>query len=191
VYAPLSQYFESSIVLVARGRTGDARATAGLLTSVIRRIDPDIAILRAGRADAMALGPQVLLGFVATVAAGLATLALVLATGGLYGVLSHVVEKRRREMGVRVALGASHGRIVKLVLKDGLRPIVEGTFIGLGAALVIRQLIQLSFTAPLSSIDVATFLLAAVPLVAAGVIAAYLPARRAAQVDPNVALKDL
>jgi putative ABC transport system permease protein len=191
VFAPIAQYFEGAVVFIARGRSGDGRATVSLLTSTIRRVDPDIAILTAGRADAMARGPMVFLGFVASVAGGLATLALVLAMAGLYGVLSHVVEKRRREMGVRVALGASHGRIVKLVLKDGLRPVAEGTFIGLGAALVIRQVLQLSFTAPLSSIDVATFLLAAVPLVAAGIIAAYVPARRAANVEPNRALKDL
>jgi ABC-type antimicrobial peptide transport system permease subunit len=80
---------------------------------------------------------------------------------------------------------------VKLVLKDGLRPVAEGTFIGLAAALVIRQVLQLGFTEPLSPIDVATFLLAAVPLMAAGIIAAYLPARRAAGVNPNAALKDL
>ena len=121
-----------------------------------------------GAADVLAQGPFVFLGFVATVAGGLATLALVLAMAGLYGVLSHVVDKRRREMGVRVALGASPSRIVKLVLKDGLRPVAEGTFIGLGAALVIRQLMQLNFTESLSPIDVATFLLAAVPLTVAG-----------------------
>jgi predicted permease len=191
LYAPLAQHFESRVVFLVRGRSGDSRATVGLLTSVIRRVDPQIAILTAGRADAMARGPLVFLGFIASVSGGLATLALVLAMAGLYGVLSHVVEKRRREMGIRVALGASHGRIVKLVLKDGLRPVAEGTFIGLAAALVIRQVLQLGFTEPLSPIDVATFLLAAVPLMAAGIIAAYLPARRAAGVNPNAALKDL
>jgi ABC-type antimicrobial peptide transport system permease subunit len=139
----------------------------------------------------MARGPMVFLGFIASVSGGLATLALALAMAGLYGVLSHVVERRRREMGVRVALGATPGRIVRLVLRDGLRPVAEGTFIGLGAALVIRQLIQLSFTEPLSAIDAATFLLAAVPLIAAGIVAAYVPARRAASVAPNAALKDL
>ena len=111
----------------------------------------------------LAQGPLVFLGFLATVSGGLATL----------------------------ALGASPTRIVRLVLKDGLRPVAEGTFIGLAAALVIRQLMQLNFTESLSPIDVATFLLAAVPLTIAGAVAAYLPARKAARVNPNVALKDL
>jgi predicted permease len=190
-YAPLSQHDEATVTFIARGRHADPRATVGLLTSTIRRADPELAIRVAGRADVMARGPFAFLGFLATAAGGMATLAMVLAMAGLYGVLSHVVDKRRREMGVRVALGATHARIVKLVLKDGLRPVLEGTFIGLGAALVIRQLLQLSFTETLSPIDVATFLLAAVPLLVAGVIAAYLPARRAARVNPNIALKDL
>jgi predicted permease len=191
IYAPLALHYGPVVTFLARDRAGDARAAATRLATAIRRADPELAARVTGAADVLAQGPFVFLGFVATVAGGLATLALVLAMAGLYGVLSHVVDKRRREMGVRVALGASPARIVKLVLKDGLRPVAEGTFIGLGAALVIRQLMQLNFTESFSPIDVATFLLAAVPLTVAGAIAAYLPARRAARVSPNVALKDL
>jgi predicted permease len=191
VYAPIAQHFDSSIVFVARSRDSDARAAVNVINAAIRRADPDLAVQAAGRADIMAGGPAAFLGFVATTTGGMATLALVLATGGLYGVLSHVVAKRRREMGLRVALGASRARIVRLVLRDGLRPIAEGVFIGLGVAFVVRHLMQLGLEGRLSPIDAAMFVLAFVPLAVAGFIAAYLPARRAARVDPASTLKDL
>jgi len=94
-------------------------------------------------------------------------------------------------MGLRLALGADRRDILTLILRGGFRPVAEGLFIGLASALAIRQIIQLDFTNELSPIDVAMFGSAAVPLVVAAAVACYLPARSAARVDPNVALRDL
>jgi predicted permease len=179
-------------VLSARTRSGDASELVPALRTAVRQVDQDLAVMVSARADiaaggeVAALAPAVAAGF-----GSLAVLSLVLATAGLYGVLSHVVARRTREMGLRVALGADPRRLVALVLRQGLRPVIEGLAIGLGVALVLRQLLQMGLTNTLSTINVATFALAALPLAVAGTLAVYLPARRAARVDPNVALRNL
>jgi putative ABC transport system permease protein len=93
-------------------------------------------------------------------------------------------------MGLRIALGADPGRILRLIARDGARPVLEGLFIGLGSAWVIRQVAQHGFTGTLSGIDANLVLMAAGPLLAAAAVACYIPARRAARVDPNVALRE-
>jgi predicted permease len=191
IYIPFADRTSSTITFVARAASGDATALVTGLRAAVRHINPDLAVGTAGRVDLLAAGPFVLARFFATAFGSLAILSLALAMAGLYGVLSHVVSKRAREMGLRLALGASTGRIAALVLKQGMRPVVEGLLIGLAVAIVVRQLLQANLTGTLSTVNVATFALAAVPLVVAGVIAAYLPARRASRVDPNVALRDL
>jgi hypothetical protein len=183
---------QSIVVVSARAQSGDASDLAPQLRTVVRRVDQDLAVIGAMRAD-LAAGGEVVV-FAPFFAAGfglLAVMSLALAMAGLYGVLSHVVTSRTREMGIRVALGASRLRIRTLVLRQGLRPVVEGLAIGLGVALVARQLLQMAMTETLSTVNVATFAAAAAPLVAAGGLAAYLPARRASRVDPNVALRNL
>jgi ABC-type antimicrobial peptide transport system permease subunit len=139
----------------------------------------------------MLAGPFVMLGAVAALAGGLGTLALVLAMVGLYGVLSYVVARRTREMAVRLALGAEPTRIVRMVMRDGVRPVLEGLVlalvVGVGIRLVFRAILEPSIPV----IDLLAFGLAPLPLLAAALLASYLPARRAARVDPNVALRDL
>jgi putative ABC transport system permease protein len=190
-YVPFAEHDADTMLIVARSRSGDPRALVGTLTLAIRRVDPGLAVASAGRADVMAAGPLIFLEYITTVTAGLATLALVLAMGGLYGVLSQVIAQRTREIGVRMALGAEPGRITRMVLRDGFRPVLEGLFIGLGSAWTIRQLAQMGFTATLSSIDPVLVATAAAPLLVAAAVAAWLPARRASRVDPTVALRDL
>jgi hypothetical protein len=198
LYAPLqsrpapdwTRAGDRRLVLIARSRDGDGSAMTGALQAAVRRVDPDL-VVQAGRADLIAAGPLALLEFGSVVFGGLAVLALALSMAGLYGVLSHVVDRRTREMAIRIALGAEPGGIARLVLRQGFRPIAEGLFIGLGVALVVRQIYQVGMENTLSPIDAATFALAAVPLLAAGLIACYLPARRAASVNPLDALRQL
>ena len=90
-----------------------------------------------------------------------------------------------------MALGASAGRIVRLVVRDGVRPVAEGLFIGLGAAFVIRAFLQSRFNQPISSLDPIAALVLVIPLFVAAVVACYVPARRASRVDPNVALREM
>jgi putative ABC transport system permease protein len=121
----------------------------------------------------------------------LGTFALALALAGLYGVLSHVVARRLREMGVRVALGATNRQIVRLLVGDGLRPVLYGVLLGLGAATVARMALRPIFLHMVPTVDPLTVALAPAAILAAGWLACYLPARRASRIDPNVALRDL
>jgi hypothetical protein len=180
------------VVFSARARSGDASGLPLALRTVVRRVDQDLPVMGAMRGDLASGGEVVAIApLLATGFGLLAVMSLALAMGGLYGVLSHVVTSRTREMGIRVALGASRLRVRTLVLGQGLRPVVEGLAIGLGVALVARQLLQMTMTETLSTVNVASFAAAAAPLIVAGCLAAYLPARRASRVNPNVALRDL
>jgi ABC-type antimicrobial peptide transport system permease subunit len=114
--------------------------------------------------------------------------ALILAAAGLYGVLAGSVVERRREIGVRSALGASRQAIMGLVLRQGLRLTVTGVIIGIGVAmLATRMLATLLFG--ISHVDPATYVGVVVLLVATSVVASALPAWRAARVDPVTALR--
>ena len=120
--------------------------------------------------------------------AAFAILALVLATIGVYGVMSYAVVQRTREVGIRMALGARQAEVVRLVLGRGFRVVGIATAAGLAASLGLAQLIR-SQLFSVKATDPVTFI--AVPLVLGSValLACYLPARRAAKVDPAIALR--
>jgi len=115
-------------------------------------------------------------------------LALVLASVGLYGILAYSVTRRQREIGLRMALGAAGGDVLRLVLRQGLTLVGVGVAIGLaGAAAVSRALASLLYGSPT---DLASFGGAAVALVVVATVATWLPALRASRVDPLVALRE-
>jgi len=176
--------------VLARAHAG-TDAPVAALRDAIRRVDPELAVSFTARGDVLAVGPLAFAPYLAGLLTLLAILSLVLAMAGLYGVLSHVVARRTREMGVRIALGAEPRRIVRLVLKDGFRPIAEGLFIGLASAAIVRMLMKANLSLAIGPIDPVACVLAIVLLAIAGCAACYLPARRASRVDPNVALRDL
>jgi predicted permease len=190
VYLPLAQHHEPTLVLV--GRTdGDPENAVPKLQALARRIDPDLVVDRPGPATQVLTGAYVLLDTVSEVAGVLAVLAMVLAMAGLFGVLSHLVTGRTREMGVRLALGAEPSRLRRLILRDGLSPVVSGLVMGLLIGFLVRQALAGVYSTPLSAADAMVFALAPVPILMSAIIACYWPARRASRVDPNVALREL
>jgi ABC-type antimicrobial peptide transport system permease subunit len=172
-------------------RPGRPEPFVGELGKAVAAADPDLAVTQAGTGLALA-GPDVTFPrIVAGLAGALGTMALVLALTGLYGVLSHVVAGRTREIGLRIALGAGAARIQRMLLKEGLSPVLIGMAAGFGVAAIARAGLQPVFQRIVPAID--TGLIALVPalFIAAGLVACYLPARRASRVDPNVALRNL
>ncbi len=118
-----------------------------------------------------------------------ASVAILLAAVGIYGVLSYSVEQRRREMGIRAALGATEGGILRLVVGEGLGVALGGAAVGLGAALGLRRLMR-SLLYGVQPSDPASFALAAAVLIAVALFACWLPARRAARLDPIQVLRE-
>ena len=117
-----------------------------------------------------------------------ATTALLLSSVGIYGVLSYTVAQRTREVGIRMALGASQGQIVWEVLGSGMRLASIGLAIGLASALAATRLLS-SLLYSVRPTDTITFSAVSLILLVVALIASYLPARRATRVDPMVALR--
>ena len=188
VYVPLDQHPPRVILFTARSER-DPRAALVALRAALRQVDPDLVVDRAATGTLFLAGHFVVLGFVAALVSTLGTLALLLAMSGLFGVVSHVVSRRTRELGVRIALGAERSRIMRLVFVDGLRPVIDGLAAGLFAGAVCRALIAATMSASVAAIDPIAFVMVPVLFVLTALGACYWPARRASRIDPNVALR--
>jgi ABC-type antimicrobial peptide transport system permease subunit len=118
----------------------------------------------------------------------MAGLALMLATMGVYGVLSYLVNQRTRELGVRMALGATRAQVVWLVLRQGLVTVGLGLALGVVGAVGLTRLLS-HLLVYVSALDVVAFIVAPVLLLTVALVAILLPALRASRVDPMVALR--
>jgi predicted permease len=187
IYLPFLQSPQPYMTLEVR----TAIAPAALIPAVreaLSVVNRDIPVRRIKTAQAQLESGLVQERLVATLASFFGGLALMLAALGLYGTLSHLVTRRNREIGVRMALGAERHDILRLVLSEAARTVSSGLAIGLLAAyaassVLTKLLFELSPTHP------AAWCLAIAVLLATSALAAYLPARRAARVDPFVALR--
>jgi len=124
----------------------------------------------------------------ATVMGAFATLALLIAVVGIYGVMSYAVARRTHEIGVRMALGADRSVVLRMVVGSGLRIALFGMAFGLAGALWATRALK-KFLYGIEPTDVTTFVVVSVLLGAAALLACYLPARRAATIDPMAALR--
>jgi ABC-type antimicrobial peptide transport system permease subunit len=115
-------------------------------------------------------------------------MALALGLVGIYGVIGYMLAQRTREIGIRLALGAQNGALERMMLRRILVPVLAGVALGLGGAAALSRVID-SLLFGVTALDAGTYTLAGAVLVATALVAAYLPARRVAQVDPVVALR--
>lgn len=187
MYMPLQQEYVPQINVHVRTGT-DARALVSALRNEVQQIDPSLPVLNiqtlSERVENSLGGER----SQATLLGSGGILALILAAIGLYGVMSYSVAQRTREIGIRMALGATRGNVKGLVLRQGVALVSAGVVLGLGAAFVItRSLASLLFG--VSAIDPITFGGTSALLIVVALVASYVPARRATKVDPIIALR--
>jgi len=178
----------SSGTIVAQTE-GDAKALGESLRAAVHRANPLVPISRIATVDDVVSNSIVEPRLYAVLLGAFALLALVLASVGLYGLIAYSVSQRRHEFGIRVALGAAQSTIVRLVVGQGLHLAVVGVGIGLVASLAATRLL-VGLVVGVEPQDPATFAVVTFVLIAATLLATYIPARRAAGVDPIAALRD-
>ncbi|HEY2375128.1 MAG TPA: ABC transporter permease [Gemmatimonadaceae bacterium] len=186
LYVPLAQWYVPHANLLVR--TAGTASAAGALRRIVAELDPHLPILdqqTMSEATALSLFPQRLALWVT---GSLGVVALVLALLGIYGVIAYSVAQRTREIGVRVALGAAQGTILRMVLRQGLMLAGAGVVLGLAIAAAATRLLA-SFLFGVPPTDAVTFAGAAFLLTAAALAASWVPAHRAAACDPMIALR--
>jgi predicted permease len=191
LYVPLGQRFESDVFMHVHARPGvDPAALLGRVRDELRAIDADLPLLRLETLREHRDGSV----FIWVIRAGgqvfalMGLLALALAAVGIYGVRAFVTASRTREIGVRMALGATSGSVVRQLLRESLKLTALGLAFGLVLAVGMARLLQ-SLLFEVSAFDPLVFVAATAVLATAALLATYLPARRASRVDPLAALR--
>jgi putative ABC transport system permease protein len=188
MYLPETQFTDSFLVAVVRTATGDPASLAAPVRNVLRELDPAVPSYDVATLPALVSAAGAQHVFVMQLLSGFAVVAVLLASIGLYGVVSYTVAQRTREVGIRVALGAKPSDVVRLVLSHGAVVVVGGLAAGLAAALpATRVLGPLVFG--VSPEDPLTFAAAAALLAGVALAAHFVPVRRALRVDPATALR--
>jgi len=187
MYLPVRAIFRSDLTIVARAE-GDPQVVLQRIRELARDTDPDLPVYDLRSMEdhmGIALLPARLGGSVLGL---FGLLGLTLAAVGIYGVMAYSVSQRKRELGIRVALGANRRSVLRLVLGEGLKLTLFGTALGLVAALGASRLLG-GLLYNVNALDPVAFTVVPATLVFVSAIAVYLPARRAARVDPIGALK--
>jgi predicted permease len=167
---------------------GSLRAVVGSIRQAVRTIDPQMEVTGLGTMDDV-VDEQLLQERTISQLAGFFSLsALVLACLGLYGILSYNVVRRTREIGIRMALGAKAGDVLSVVVREGMTLTLIGCAIGIALAVTLTRLVA-SLLYGVAPVDPLTFGGVTMVLIAVALLACYLPARRAARIDPMVALR--
>jgi len=189
MYLPLAQSPWPSMTVLVRS-DADPRPLVAAVRQELARLDPDIAVSGVQSLDEIVSGSVAQPQLVERVVAVFAALALVLASIGIYGVMSYSVAERTRELAVRMALGAGPREILRLVLGEGLGLTAAGLVLGLAVSLAATRLMS-SLLFGVSATDPVTFGGAVGVLAATALLASFLPARRGMRLSPVRALRDI
>jgi predicted permease len=176
-------------VFIARGRLAGADVERAL-TSAIHTVDPTLPRPHVFPLDELVSQSLVQERFGATLLSVLAALALALTAFGIYGVLAYTIQQRRREIGIRMALGASGSQVARQVMVQGMAPVLVGLVLGVLSAIGLSRVVA-GFLFGVTPTDPATLATMAAALLGVALAASWLPAREAAAVDPVNTLNDI
>jgi ABC-type antimicrobial peptide transport system permease subunit len=155
---------------------------------LVRQIAPEAPVYREFTMEYLARRSMLQLSFTMLTLGVVASLALLLGAIGLYGVLSYVVAERTREIGLRMALGATAGAVRRMVVSQGTRVVIWGVVIGIAAAFASTRLLG-SLLYGVNAVEPIVFAAMALMMIGIGVLASYMPARRASSVNPIESLR--
>jgi predicted lysophospholipase L1 biosynthesis ABC-type transport system permease subunit len=189
IYVPFQQDHSGFLRFVAFvARTAAPASVAEGIRAEIRRAAPDLPIEITVTMDEAVAASVAQPRFRTLLLALFAIAATLIAACGLYGLMAYAVTQRRREIGVRMALGATRRDVLRLVLTRALRIVVVGVIVGLAGAAGVTRVLQ-RFLFGVTPTDPIAFTIVTLLLMAVGLIAAWLPARRATRIDPSAALR--
>lgn len=188
VYLPMRQ-FGLGFLAVAVRTTGDPMAQLAAVRAAVKSVDPDLPVAAVNTMERLIEDSTGARRFSMVLLAVFSGLAASLAAIGLYGVMSFIVAQRSRELGVRLALGAAPGNVLRLVLQQGMWLVMLGVGLGLAAALLLTRVLK-SMLFNVSTTDPVTFVAISLLLIGVTLIATWVPARRATRVDPVVVLRE-
>jgi len=187
-YLPYSQNSYLTMNLIIRGTQDPTRMVSGV-RSEVNALDPAIPVSNIKTISQMIyerVSPKRLMTYILAV---FALCALLLASVGIYGVMSYAVSQRTQEIGIRMALGARTADVLKLVVSNGMKLTLIGVVIGLAGAFALTRFLE-NLLFHVTPTDTVTFIAVATSLIVVALLASYVPARRATKVDPLVALRD-
>jgi putative ABC transport system permease protein len=186
-YAPHRQMPAGTVFLVARTAMEPA-SLAGAVRGSIQEVDPELPVFRVTTMELMVADSMTQRRFAMTLLGIFALVALILASVGLYGVMSYSVTHRTNEIGIRMALGAKVTDVLAMVVGQGMKLSLAGVGIGLAGAFALTRVMR-SLLFGVSAADPLTYAAVALVLAAVSLLACYVPARRASKVDPMEALR--
>ena len=187
LYIPQTQSPSRAMYVVVNG-AGDPAGLSAPVKKAIREMDPDLPLYRVRTMTERVSESLARQRFSMLLLTIFAAVALALATIGIYGVMAYLVTQTTKEIGIRIALGATERTVVTLILRQGLAVAIAGAAIGLGAALSLTRVMR-GLLFGVQGTDPLTFVVVSVTLVGTAALASYLPARRAARIDPMISLR--
>ena len=187
MWVPFAQWPAGVMTIVIHSNR-ELQSVAADARRAIRELDPDLAIAHVQTLDDVVAESVAQPRFYMTLLSAFAVVAIVLASIGIYGVIAYLVGQRSREIGIRIALGASPSRVVRMVVSEGVAMVAVGIGIGVVGAIALTQLMRaLLFNT--KSTDPMTYVLVTLVLAAVAFVASSVPALRAANVDPSLAMR--
>ena len=187
MFLPLAQFYRANMALHVRAAT-DPKEMVAAVRREVQMMDANLPVYNIKTLAEQKSSSLYTSRMAATLLTFFGLLALLLAAIGIYGVMAYSVNRRTREIGIRMALGAQRADVLKLVMGEGLILVVAGLAVGLGVTFALTRVIA-SLLYGVSATDTATFIIISVVLAGVALGACFVPARRATKVDPMVALR--